>query len=99
MTYHPRSMLLDRDLDRVLPIADVYQHDWMHCLFVDGVYNVQLYLLLEAFLDDGCANIYELVRGYVAKWHWPSRFHAHRLSELFASHRKESSRKAQHIKA
>ena len=99
MTFHPRSMLLDRELDRVLPIADVYQHDWMHCLLVDGVYNVQLYLLFEAFLDDGCADIYELVRGYVAKWRWPSRLHGDHLSEIFAANRKESSRKAQHVKA
>ena len=99
MTFHPRSMHLDRELDRVLPIADVYQHDWMHCLLVDGVYNVQLYLLFEAFLDDGCADIYELVRGYVAKWRWPSRLHGDHLSEIFAANRKESSRKAQHVKA
>ena len=40
MTYHPHAVLLDRTLDSVLQPSEVYMHDWMHALFVDGIVNL-----------------------------------------------------------
>ena len=57
MTHHEHSMLLDRSLGRVLHVAEVYQHDWMHGLFIDGVFSIQLHLLLETFLKNGRKTI------------------------------------------
>ncbi len=44
LTYHPRNVLVDRELDSLLHPTTAYTHDWMHCLFVDGVANLTVYL-------------------------------------------------------
>lgn len=58
LTHKRRSILLDRTLDEILDPVAVFVHDWMHCLFVDGVCNLTVYLLFEAFIKAGDANIY-----------------------------------------
>ena len=47
MTHHKHGILLDRSLDKFVDPVGVYQHDWMHAIFVDGVFNLCLYLILE----------------------------------------------------
>ena len=47
MTHHKHGILLDRSLDEFVDPVGVYQHDWMHAIFVDGVFNLCLYLILE----------------------------------------------------
>ena len=53
ITHHPRSLLLDRQLDSILDPVRVYMHDWMHGIFVDGCANLLVYLLLEGFIRAG----------------------------------------------
>ena len=72
-------------------------HDWMHCLFVDGVINVVVYLLLEAFIRKGMNTIWETFADYVDRWTWPRRLHGAHLHEVFRGARKDSQRKAQHV--
>ncbi len=59
LTYHPRNVLVDRELDSLLHPTTAYTHDWMHCLFVDGVANLTVYLLLEACITGGMSGVYE----------------------------------------
>ena len=40
LTYYPHGVLVDRELDDLLEPTEAYCHDWMHCLFVDGVVNL-----------------------------------------------------------
>ena len=59
MTYHPHALLLDEQLDRVLVPVEIYLHDWMHVIFVDGIMNLVLHLLLEVFIQQGIGGVYE----------------------------------------
>ena len=96
-THSPHNLLLDPSLDNVYDPADNYMHDWMHGMIVHGVFNVIAYLLLEAFwpTDHG---IWNRVHEYVACWHWPSRFSATGLADVFSAKRSKASRKADFLK-
>lgn len=99
MTHHPHALLLDRSLDHVVDPVSVYVHDWMHGLFVDGVYNVMVYLLFEEFISRGKKDIYELFGEYISKWRWPGRIaNMANVAKIFLGDKKEKHRKAQHIK-
>ena len=99
MTHHSHALLLDRRLDAVVDPVAVYVHDWMHGIFVDGVYNTVVYLLFESCINAGYSDIYESFRGYLAKWRWPGRLAnmAH-VSDIFTETRKKKHRDAMHIK-
>ena len=43
VTYHPRALLLDATLDNIVRPVEVYVHDWMHGIFVDGVFNIVVF--------------------------------------------------------
>ena len=100
MTYHKHALLLDRSLDDLYDPVPGYMHDWMHALFVDGIYNTTLYLLFESFLQAGKPDIYTVFSDFVAKWTWPARvnMHGRHLPDIFAGNRKKKHRAAKHIK-
>ena len=100
MTHHPHALLLNRSLDEYVDPCEVFVHDWMHGLFVDGVYNVTVYLLLEAFIDNGTKNVYDMVRDYIASWTWPNglRKNAKQLAGIFSRGKKDNHRNAARIK-
>ena len=98
MTYHKHSLLLCRPLDPYVQPVDVYMHDWMHALFVDGVFNLVLYLMLETVLQLGLTNVYSVFSNYIANWRWPHRVHSYHLHEIFTADRRDKHRLAKHIK-
>lgn len=98
LTYHPHALLLDDTLDAVLDPCKVYMHDSMHGLYVDGVVNLVMYLLFEAFITAGMRNVYESFNGYIGRWKWPSRIHGSNMSKLFSAARAEKHRNAMHVK-
>ena len=99
MTYHPNSLLLDRSLDSLVNPVGIYVHDWMHGLFVDGVFNTVVYLLFEECIQSGMANVYETFEGYLAKWEWPGRIsNMGHVAQIFSAQRKAKHREAKHIK-
>ena len=98
LTYHKKALLLDRSLDRVMHPTEVYMHDWMHALYVDGIVNLCVYLLFEAFIDMGMTNIYQIFEDYAAKWQWPRRIHGAHLPAIFSASRRDKHRSAKHIK-
>ena len=97
LTYHKHALLLDRELDDVFDPCETYQHDYMHGLYVDGVVNLSLYLLFEAFIDR--LPVYTEFSDFVSKWTWPARVMgtAH-IPEIFTDTRADKHRKARHIK-
>lgn len=99
VTYHPLMFLLDRYLDDYVDVVDVFFTDWMHALFVDGVFCAMLYLLFEAFFA-GRRPIYNTFLEFLQSWCWPAKFKktAEELGEIFGPERTKSSRKAKHIK-
>ena len=98
ITYHPRALLLDRALADVLDPVKVYVHDWMHAIFVDGVCNFLVYLLLEQFIQKGWTGIYGTFADFGKNWHWPSRYHRDKRHEIFMESRSKKHRDAKHIK-
>jgi hypothetical protein len=98
ITHLPYSILLDRSLDDIVKPSCQYMHDWMHTLFADGIANLLVYLLFEAFITEDRKQIYELFRGFAKKWVWPAKHYSSHLPDIFTTDRKESHRKAMHIK-
>ena len=64
LTHHPHGVLLDETLDAVFDPIAVFHHDWMQGLFVDGCFNLAIYLLFEAFIQAGHRNVYEMFSNY-----------------------------------
>jgi hypothetical protein len=83
LTYHPRNVLVDRELDSVLSPTTAYTHDWMHCVFVDGVANLTVYLAFEACITEGMSGVYESFSSYLSNWRFPGRLHATHLGDNF----------------
>ena len=99
MTYHPMSILLDRSLDDIVDPCKIFIHDWMHGLFVGGVWNIVLYLFLEMLIDDGVKDIYTHFSNFIAGWSWPGRINGAHLHEIFEENRKDKHRAAKRIKS
>ena len=98
LTYAKHGLLLDRSLDRLVSPTQVYMHDYMHALFVDGVLNLVIYLCFEDFIDAGHKGIYESFSNFLANWKFPGRFHNNHLAAVFGAERRDKHRKAMHIK-
>ena len=98
ITHHKHSLLLDRYLDEFVDPVGIYLHDWMHAFFVDGIFNVVLYLVLEAAMQKGFTSVYTVFSDYVAKWTWPLRVNGSHLHEIFDDSRRDKHRAAKHIK-
>jgi hypothetical protein len=99
LTYHEHSILMDTALDDIVHPTKQYVHDWMHTLVANGIYNICVYLTLESFIEERQHNVYELLRGFIQHWRWPSKLHTTDLHEIFSAVRKRSHRDAHHIKA
>ena len=83
LTYHPRRVLVDRELDSLLHPATAYTHDWMHCLFVDGVANLTVHLVFEACITEGRSGVYGSCSAYLSNWRFPGRLSATHLGGNF----------------
>ena len=99
LTHKRKSILLDRTLDHILDPVEAFIHDWMHCLFVDGVCNLTVYLLFEAFIKLGHTGIYGIFADFNSNWIWPSKWHRNKRNQIFAETNKQTHRKVKHIKA
>ena len=97
-THHPRSILLDPLLDGVVHPVSQFMHDWMHAMFVHGVWNTMLFLLLETLLAHGMADIWERLYTYISAWTWPRRMACSTLKTVFKLKRKKANRKAKFFK-
>ena len=98
LTYAPHGILIDRSLNLLIQPTDVFMHDYMHALFVDGVLNFVIFLCFEAFIKSGKTGIYESFSEFVSNWKFPGKFHANHLSDIFTSDRRDRHRAAKHIK-
>ena len=98
ITYHPHSLLLNRQLDAILDPVKAYFHEWTHGLFVDGVVNITVFLLFEMFIVSGEISIYTEFSAFLQVWEWPGRLHCSHLHEIFSDKRSIKHRKAKHIK-
>ena len=100
ITYHPHMFLLDRYLDTYVDIVAVFMHDYMHAFWVDGVFNLMVYLLFESFWQQGRRTVYKTFGDYLMHWTWPdnAKVTATYMASIFSTERTKSNRKAKHIK-
>ena len=97
-TYEPYNMLSDSSLDNVLHLEAQFLHDWMHMIFVTGVWNLVFNFVLEAIRPEIAGNIYTLLYGYIAQWVWPKRVGGMKLHELFTETKRTANAKVGHFK-
>ena len=83
LTHHLHGILLNTALDALFDPVEVYCHDWMHCFFVDGVFNLVIVWLFEACIQSGMPQVYQVCSDYISKFVWPGRLHAAHLHEIF----------------
>ena len=92
-TYEPYNMLSDSSLDNILHLEAQFLHDWMHMIFVTGVWNMVFNVVLEAIRPEIAGNIYTLLYGYIAQWVWPKRVGGMKLHELFTETKRTANAK------
>ena len=100
ITYHQHMLILDRQLDNVVDITEVFMHDYMHAFWVDGIFNTMVYLLFQAFVLKGRRTVYKTFSDFLMSWTWPSKnkVEASYMASIFGAERTKSNRKAKHIK-
>ncbi len=98
LRHEPDGLLLDRELAQIVRPAQQFCHDWMHAMFVHGVFNTVGFLLLEALIQTGVRDIWDTFYNYVGLWVLPHRVANASLRDVFEPKRQKSSRKARHIK-
>ena len=73
--FEPHGLVFDRDLGAVLDPTSHYLHDWMHCIFVVGIFNTVVYLLLKAVKEASGKPLlffYNTLYEFVGLWKLPS---------------------------
>ena len=67
-------------LDGIMQPCSQFMHDWMHCLFSKGVFNICLQQLLTSMeeaglhtLLGGATGIYQYLYEYIKPWEFPAK--------------------------
>ena len=99
-SWSPYNLLLDPDLQGHIKPADQFCHDWMHCLFQSGVWNVTVFLVLSALAKAGFKKAYPQLRDYLYTWQAPQKFGGkyQKLWKLFENSRQSANNDAKKFK-
>ena len=101
--WQPEGLLQDTELiDKVLRPSKHYCHDWMHTMFVVGVFQTVITLVLKAVKDAirglNMPKLYEMLYKYVQLWVHPGDKKNDSLHECFTAKRLESNLRAEKFK-
>ena len=96
--HQPEGLLLDRTLDEFVRPASMFVHDWMHAVFVNGIFQTVVYLTFAAVASDNAGDAWQAMAEYTLLWCWPRRVQHSGLKEIFSTKRATASRKAMHLK-
>lgn len=94
----PHGLLLDERLLGVVRPASQFCHDYMHAIFVNGVFNTIAFAFIECFLSAGMKDVWEILEGYIKLWQWPKRVHDRALPEVFSKKHVAACRKSGQLK-
>jgi hypothetical protein len=97
-TYSGYNLMVDPDLDDVVDPVGQFMHDWMHCCFVSGVWNITAQLLFLALYRSGMRDLYEALHAYVLRWRWPKRVNQNQLHKCFLASRRAKNKEAKKFK-
>ena len=95
--FHPYNMLSDPLLTSIIAPREQFMHDWMHCIFVGGVWNHIILLFMQEMTNIGIEP-YQLFMDYLEKWRWPMRLKMRHVHEIFEPKRREGNNKAKYFK-
>ena len=105
MHHFPRGVLQDPDLRNLVSPVEMHIHDPQHTLFVAGVVNACVYLVLEWIYHDASKSpntqfreIYDVTHAFTSSWRWPGAVSS-RAPDMFNPTRVASWRTARHVKA
>jgi len=95
-TWSPYNILGDPEMDPYLDVPEQFFHDWMHMIFVGGIFNLTLQYFLEAIRHETKSNVYEHLRDYIRLFNLPKRLKmtGEKLSELFTNAKRSANVKA-----
>ncbi len=69
-THQSDGLLNDATLESAVFPASQYCHDWMHCIFASGVFNIVVFLCFQA-AKEARTNVWAVLRDCVLKCTWP----------------------------
>ena len=55
--WSPYNLLGDPDMDPYLDVPNQFFHDWMHMIFVGGLFSLTLHYFLEAIREETKNNV------------------------------------------
>ena len=93
-TWSPYNILADPAMDPYLDVPKQFFHDWMHMIFVGGVFNMTLHYFLEAIREATKSNVYASLRTYISQWNWPQRLKMKELAKLFSDAKRTANVRA-----
>lgn len=96
--HEPHGLLMDLALDNIVQPVSQLCHDWMHAVFVHGVFGTVTFRLMEALTSAGKRDIWDRLNEYVALWTWPSRLHNSGFKDMFSAKRIASCKRAKFFK-
>ncbi len=101
LNYEPEGLLACHALRPILNPTVQYMHDWMHTLFVTGVFQRVVFLVIAALasaFNKTVKDIYKQLLTYVYLWRLPAdkggKARSKELAECFAENRADSNKKA-----
>ena len=97
-TYSGYNLMVDPELDDIVQPAEQFMQDWMHCIFVSGVWNICFQMVLQALWSAGIRDVYDSLRDYIKLWCWPRRVNSSKLHELFNDGRRKKNHEASKFK-
>jgi hypothetical protein len=85
VNWNADGLLACKELRRHIDVVECFTYDWMHTLLQDGVFTVEVFLMLKA-----CNIGYHVLESFLKdpRWQFPmaSRAKAKRLHSVFNSH-------------
>ena len=82
-------------LRRVQPTSTVC-FDWMHCIFVSGIFQIHMGVMMKVLKQAGITH--QTLEQYVSQWGWPGRMTKLSPSSVFEAKRAKSSWDAEVLK-
>ena len=97
-TWQEHGLLNDPTLEDIVFPASQFLHDWMHCVFAGGVFNIVILLCFTA-VKEKATNVWDIAQAFVQNWQWPKSVKFNPCNaDYFSKSRVKSNEKALQFK-
>ena len=62
------NIMVDPELGAIVNPTGQCMHDWMHCIFVSGVWNITFQMVLQDLWSAGVRDAYEYLQESIKLW-------------------------------